>query len=212
LDAKIPYEVMSADEHDRLAALWGPLTDDVRELIRLALRTDADPDSIDAARTAIRTANDVLRSRQPDESQVVRYSVEGRPVVWSNAVIGLRNAIAPPLTVHHDDDATRCWSEFTLNSAYEGPPGLVHGGVCALVLDHVLGEAASGGLTKPLFTGTLTVRFVRGTPLGRLRADAAVERTEGVKSFVSGHLSDGEGITVEAEGIFIKPAWARDAE
>jgi Thioesterase superfamily len=212
LDAKVPYEVMSADEHDRLAALYGPLTDDVRELIRLALRTDADPDSIDAARTAIRTANDVLRSRQPDESQVVRYSVGGRPVVWGNAVIGLRNAIAPPLTIHHDDDATRCWSEFTLNSAYEGPPGLVHGGVCALVLDHVLGEAASAGLTKPLFTGTLTVRFVRGTPLGRLRADAAVERTEGVKSFVSGHLSDGEGITVEAEGIFIKPAWAREPE
>jgi hypothetical protein len=212
LDAKVPYKAMSADEHDRLAALYGPLTDDVRELIRLALRTDADPDSIDAARTAIRTANDVLRSRQPDESQVVRYSVGGRPVVWGNAVIGLRNAIAPPLTIHHDDDATRCWSEFTLNSAYEGPPGLVHGGVCALVLDHVLGEAASAGLTKPLFTGTLMVRFVRGTPLGRLRADAAVERTEGVKSFVSGHLSDGEGITVEAEGIFIKPAWARDAE
>ena len=212
MDAKVPYEVMSANEHDRLAALYGPLTDDVRELIRLALHTDADPDSIDAARTAIRTANDVLRSRQPDESQMVRHAVGGRPVVWSNAVIGLRNAIAPPLTIHHDDDGTRCWSEFTLNSAYEGPPGLVHGGVCALVLDHVLGEAASAGLTKPLFTGTLTVRFVRGTPLGRLRADAAVERTEGVKSFVSGHLSDGEGITVEAEGIFIKPAWARDAE
>ena len=212
MDAKVPYEVMSADEHDRLAALYGPLTDDVRELIRLALRTDADPDSIDAARTAIRTANDVLRSRQPDESQVVRYSVGGRPVVWGNAVIGLRNAIAPPLTIHHDDDATRCWSEFTLNSSYEGPPGLVHGGVCALVLDHVLGEAASAGLTKPLFTGTLTVRFVRGTPLGRLRAEAAVERTEGVKSFVSGHLSDGEGITVEAEGTFIKPAWARGPE
>ena len=212
MDAKVPYEVMSADEHDRLAALYGPLTDDVRELIRLALRTDADPDSVDAARTAIRAANDVLRSRQRDESQLVRHAVAGRPVVWGNAVIGLRNAIAPPLTIHHDDDGTRCWSEFTLNSAYEGPPGLVHGGVCALVLDHVLGEAASAGLTKPLFTGTLTVRFVRGTPLGRLRADAAVERTEGVKSFVSGHLSDGEGITVEAEGIFIKPAWARDAE
>jgi hypothetical protein len=212
LDAKIPYEVMSTDEHDRLEALYGPLTDDVRELIRLALHTDADPDSVDAARTAIRAANDVLRSRQRDESQLVRYSVGGRPVVWGNAVIGLRNAIAPPLTIHHDDDGTRCWSEFSLNSAYEGPPGLVHGGVCALVLDHVLGEAASAGLTKPLFTGTLTVRFVRGTPLGRLRADAAVERTEGVKSFVSGHLSDGEGITVEAEGIFITPAWARDAE
>jgi acyl-coenzyme A thioesterase PaaI-like protein len=88
----------------------------------------------------------------------------------------------------------------------------VHGGVCALVLDHVLGEAASAGLTKPLFTGTLTLRFVRGTALGRLRAEATIERTEGVKSFVSGHLSDADGVTVEAEGIFITPSWARAAE
>jgi hypothetical protein len=54
------------------------------------------------------------------------------------------------------------------------------------------------------------VRYVRGTPLGRLLADAAVERTEGFKSFVSGHLSDAEGITAEAEGIFIQPTWARE--
>ncbi len=208
---EIPYEVMSADEHDRLAGLYGPLTDAVRELMHATIRTEADQDAITAARTAIQAATDALRSRQRDETQVVRYAVGGRPVVWSNAVIGLRNPIAPPLTIHHGEDGTQCWSDFTLNGAYEGPPGLVHGGVCALVLDHVLGEAASEGLTKPLFTGTLTVRFVRGTPLGRLRAEAAVERTEGVKSFVSGHLSDAEGITVEAEGIFIKPAWARDA-
>jgi hypothetical protein len=208
---EIPYEVMSADEHDRLAGLYGPLTDAVRELMDATIHTEADQDAITAARTAIQAATDALRSRQRDETQVVRYAVGGRPVVWSNAVIGLRNPIAPPLTIHHGEDGTQCWSDFTLNGAYEGPPGLVHGGVCALVLDHVLGEAASEGLTKPLFTGTLTVRFVRGTPLGRLRAEAAVERTEGVKSFVSGHLLDAEGITVEAEGIFIKPAWARDA-
>ena len=208
---EIPYEVMSAAEHDRLAGLYGPLTDAVRELMDATIRTEADQDAITAARTAIQAATDALRSRQRDETQVVRYAVGGRPVVWSNAVIGLRNPIAPPLTIHHGEDGTQCWSDFTLSKVYEGPPGLVHGGVCALVLDHVLGEAASEGLTKPLFTGTLTVRFVRGTPLGRLRAEAAVERTEGVKSFVSGRLSDAEGITVEAEGIFIKPAWARDA-
>jgi hypothetical protein len=206
----IPHEVMTADEHERLAAMYGPLTDDVRELIHAALRTDAEQDSIDAARTAIRAATDALRSRKRDESQVAHYVVGGRPVVWSNAVIGLRNAIAPPLTIHHEGDRTRCWSEFTLNAAYEGPPGLVHGGVCALILDHVLGEAASEGLTKPLFTGTITVRYVRGTPLGRLRAEAAVERTEEIKSFVSGRLSDAGGVTAEAEGIFIRPAWARE--
>jgi hypothetical protein len=202
---------MGADEHDRLAGLYGPLTDAVRELMDATIRTEADQDAIAAARAAIQAATDALRSGQRDETQIVRYAVGGRHVVWSNAVIGLRNPIAPPLTIHHSEDGTQCWSDFTLNGAYEGPPGLVHGGVCALVLDHVLGEAASEGLTKPLFTGTLTVRFVRGTPLGRLRAEAVVERTEGVKSFVSGHLSDAEGITVEAEGIFIKPAWARDA-
>jgi acyl-coenzyme A thioesterase PaaI-like protein len=54
------------------------------------------------------------------------------------------------------------------------------------------------------------VRYVRGTPLGRLRAEAAVERTEEIKSFVSGRLSDAEGVTAEAEGIFIRPAWARE--
>ena len=202
------HEVMSAGEHDRLAALYGPLTDDVRELIEAALRTEADQDVVDTARSAIRAATAALRRSQRDDSQVVRYAVNGRPVVWNNTVVGLRNPIAPPLTIHHD--GTRWWSEFTLGAAYEGPPGLVHGGVCALLLDQVLGEAASEGLTKPLFTGTITVRYVRGTPLGRLRAEAAVERTDETKSFVSGHLSDSEGVTVEAEGIFVRPAWARE--
>jgi Thioesterase superfamily len=207
---KIPYEVMSADEHDRLTALYGPLTDAVRDLIDATIHTEADQDTIGSARAAIEAVTETLRTGQRDESQVVYYAVDGRPLAWSNAVIGLRNPIAPPLSIHHDGDGSRCWSEFSLNAAYEGPPGLVHGGVCALVLDHVLGEAASEGLTKPLFTGTITVRYLRGTPLGKLRAEAAVERTEGIKTFVSGHLSDSEGITAEAEGIFIQPAWARE--
>ena len=87
----------------------------------------------------------------------------------------------------------------------------MHGGVCALVLDHILGEAASAGLTKPKFTGTITLRYLRGTPLGPLRAEASIERIEGVKTFARGYLTDAEGITVEAEGVFIRPAWARDA-
>src|SRR5207249_893639 len=200
---------MSADEHDRLAALYGPLTHAVRDLIEATIHTEADQDTIHSARAAIEAVTETLRAEQRGESQAMYHAVNGRPVVWSNAVIGLRNPIAPPLTIHHDGEGARCWSEFTLGAAYEGPPGLAHGGVCALVLDHVLGEAASEGLTKPLFTGTITVRYLRGTPLGRLRAEAAVERTEDIKTFVSGHLSDADGITAEAEGIFIKPVWAR---
>ena len=87
----------------------------------------------------------------------------------------------------------------------------MHGGICALVLDHILGEAASDGLTKPMFTGTITLRYLRGTPLGPLRAEAFVERTEGIKTYVRGHLMRRRRGDVEAEGVFIRPAWARDA-
>ena len=90
------------------------------------------------------------------------------------------------------------------------PPGRVHGGVSALVLDHMLGEAASEGLSRARFTGTITVKYLRGTPLGPLRCDAWIDRTEGAKAFAKGTISDAEGVTVEAEGVFIEPAWARD--
>jgi hypothetical protein len=46
--------------------------------------------------------------------------------------------------------------------------------------------------------------------LGPLRAEAFIERTESVKTFARGYLSDADGHTVEAEGVFIRPAWARN--
>jgi acyl-coenzyme A thioesterase PaaI-like protein len=53
------------------------------------------------------------------------------------------------------------------------------------------------------------MRYLRTTRLGRLHAEARIDRTEGVKTYVVGRLSDDEGVTVEAEGVFIKPKWAR---
>jgi acyl-coenzyme A thioesterase PaaI-like protein len=99
--------------------------------------------------------------------------------------------------------------DFHLGAAYEGPPGHVHGGVAALVLDHLLGEAASDGI-NPRLTGTISFRYVRATRLGRLHAEATTTHTEGVKTYAVGHLADDEGITVEAEGVFIQPRWVRD--
>ena len=115
---------------------------------------------------------------------------------------------APPLVIHRDEDGRR-WTDFHLGAAYEGPPGHVHGGVSALILDHVLGEAASPD-GKPRFTGSITVRYLRACPLGPLHAEAQITRVDGVKTFVSGYISDAEGITVEAEGVFITPRWLRD--
>jgi hypothetical protein len=138
-----------------------------------------------------------------------RHEATGRPVVWSNPVIGVRNPLAPPLTVHHEPGG-RCWSEFTLGRVYEGPPGLVHGGISAMILDQLLGEVATDGLMTPKYTGTITVKYLRGTPLGPLRAEAFVERSENHKTYARGFISDAQGPTAEAEGVFIMPVWARD--
>jgi len=118
------------------------------------------------------------------------------------------NALAPPVLTRREESG-RVVADFHLGAAYEGPPGYVHSGVSALILDHLLGEAASPD-RKPRFTGSITVRYLRATPLGPLRVEAVRTRTEGVKTYCTGHIADAEGMTVEAEGVFITPRWLRD--
>lgn len=203
------YDVVTADEYDRLRSLYGPLADSIRRLVSAGVHTDVDQDTVRQAQAAIDAVTEMLERKQRTVTTLVHEGT-GRPLPWANPAVGLRNAIAPPMEVRYEDDG-RCWSEFTLGPAYEGPPGWVHGGICALVLDHILGEAATDGLLEPKFTGTITVRYLRGTPLGPLRAEAYIDRSEGAKTYARGYLSDADGVTVEAEGVFIVPAWARDA-
>jgi acyl-coenzyme A thioesterase PaaI-like protein len=203
------FEVLSAAEADRVTALYAPLADAVRELIDATIRTEADDHVVADARSAIEAVTESLRHRVRPLG--VSYRIDDRPLPLGNAVVGVCNPIAPPVVVHHEGSG-RCWSEFVLGSAYEGPPKLVHGGVSALVLDHMLGEAASEGLSRARFTGTITVKYLRGTPLGPLRCEAWIDRQEGVKTFARGSISDANGVTVEAEGVFIEPAWARDGQ
>lgn len=204
------WDVISAEECDRLQSLYGPLAQAVRRLIDASIRTGVDEDTIRQAQLAIEAVSESLESTQTDRPRALRHAETGLPVAWTNPAVGRHNPVAPAMTVHHEPDGA-CWSEFTLGPVYEGPPGLVHGGICALVLDQILGEVATDGMSKPLFTGTITLKYLRGTPLGPLRAEAFIERTESYKTYARGIIRDAEGTTVEAEGVFIMPAWARDA-
>jgi len=209
LNSEIQFDYIGPDEYNRLRDVYEPLTQSIRRLVAAGIRTGVDQDTIRDAIAAIDATTETLE-RAESNTSTLRHAGTGRPLAWTNPAIGLRNAMAPPMEINEDGDG-RYWSEFTLGAAYEGPPGLVHGGIGALVLDHILGEAASVGLTQPLFTGTITLRYLRGTPLGPLRAEAYIERTEGFKTYARGFLGDADGPTVEADGVFIRPAWARDA-
>jgi len=199
---------ITEDELERQHALYGPFTDAVRDLVDATIRTEVDDDEIRAVQAEVEALTARLRSRQLDGPYGVRFSSGGRGRPWGNPVVGLRNPAAPPVVVERDPSG-RAWSSFHLGAAFEGPPGLVHGGVSAMVLDQLLGEATGAG-GKPGMTGTLTLRYRRGTPLGDLRGEAWIERSEGIKTWAKGHLMDADGVTVEAEGLFILPRWARE--
>lgn len=186
-----------------LAAVYEPLASSVRELIDVTIRTEVDAATVLKARALIDTAAHELSRALMPGAFGLRTISDGQGSAWGNVVIGIRNPVARPLVIHHEPDG-QVWTEFELGAAFEGPAGHVHGGISAMVLDHVLGATAHQP-GRPAYTGTLTLRYVRGTPLGPLRAQARVVRVEGVKTFAAGEISDEQGVTVQAEGVFIHP-------
>ncbi|OCB37782.1 thioesterase [Mycobacterium malmoense] len=175
----------------------------VRKLVDATIRTELEPNAIAFTTVQIDAITGRLSAEQIPGSFGERTRADGQSAASGNAVIGVRNPLAPPLVIHEGNGLV--WSELVLGAAYEGPAGHVHGGVCAMVLDHVLGATAHKP-GRPAYTGTLTLRYHRGTPLLKpLRAEAWVDRVEGVKTFAAGQLSDSDGVTVSAEGVFIHP-------
>lgn len=202
------YQVDDAtpEEIEAERATYAPIAHATRRLADLSIRTRVSPEDAATAREHLEAAIALLDKDVDAEPYGVRYSSSGITRAWGNAAVGIRNPVAPPLTIVSEEDGVS--AEFELSSAYEGPPNLVHGGVSALILDQLLGEAAAAA-GKPGMTGTLTVRYRRATPLGALRAEAQVDRVDGIKTYVVGHIADAEGVCVEAEGVFILPRWAR---
>lgn len=209
-----PFEYRTVDMTDeefaREQAVYGDLTAALRRLNQASLRTTVDQATIKEAQEQIEQLTARLEEQMIPANFGVVVTTSGRVRGYGNAVVGLRNPIAPPLRIVQDRDEGSASSTFELTPLYEGPPGMVHGGVAALVLDQVFGEAAAAG-GSPGMTGTLTLRYRRPTALGLCSAKAWVDRRDGIKTVVKGWLKNADGeVTVEAEGLFILPRWARE--
>lgn len=127
----------------------------------------------------------------------------GEGVTRHDPVSGPENALAPPLPLRGLPDGS-IEGHATLGLPYQGPPGCVHGGVSALLLDHTLGVANHWAGDSGM-TGTLTLRYHRPTPLFvELTVRARQVSVEGRKICTTGEiLADGE-VCVSAEGLFIR--------
>jgi acyl-coenzyme A thioesterase PaaI-like protein len=126
----------------------------------------------------------------------------GEGVTRHDPVTGPENAIAPPLhLVGRDDGAIE--GRVVLGLPYQGPPGCVHGGVSALLLDHTLG-VANHWAGESGMTGTLTLRYHRPTPLfEELVVSARQVSVDGRKIRTTGEITAGGEVCVSADGIFI---------
>jgi len=126
-------------------------------------------------------------------------------------IMGMANPIAPVSRIEWGQGDT-VHLHLRFGSAYEGPPGSVHGGMLAAAFDEVLGmtQSLSG---QPGMTGTLTVRYRRPTPLHRdLRFEGTLDRVDGRKIFTHARCFDGDTMTADADGLFVRVDFAKIAD
>lgn len=125
-------------------------------------------------------------------------------------VLGILNPVSPVAQMRVEDD--QIVGSVTMGSVYNGPPGSVHGGMIALVMDELLGSTCVAA-DLGAFTGTLSVRYQRLVPLDtEVKLRGWVDRIEGRKVFAKGEISLDEVVLTTAEGIFIRPADAMPAD
>lgn len=114
---------------------------------------------------------------------------------------GRATPISPPMELWLDGDRVR--GKANLGLPFQGPPGRVHGGVIAAMLDVLMAKTQDLSGTMGV-TGTLNIRYIRGTPLKTdIDMEARILRTEGRKLFCEGRFFVNGEQTVHAEGIWI---------
>lgn len=126
----------------------------------------------------------------------------GEGVPRHDPVTGPENALAPPLHLVGLEDGS-VTAAVRLGLAYQGPPGCVHGGISALLLDHTLGVANAWAGSSGV-TGTLTLRYHRPVPLfEELTVSARQVAVDGRKITATGTISRDSEVLVSAQGLFI---------
>jgi uncharacterized protein (TIGR00369 family) len=194
-----------ADERDIRRAAVGELGTALRELVDAAVRTETSVEELAAATAEARALTARLRAESRGLHDIATVDDPEIGERWYSPVYGPGNPVAPPL-VATDSPEGRATGRATLGKAHEGPPGLVHGGVVATLLDHVLARAVRaagrGGLTA-----TLTVTFRRPVQLGvPLRATAELTGQDGRRTTATARLvaeDDPDTTLAEAEGLFV---------
>lgn len=186
------------------AVAWEPtderreLGESLRRLLDVVVKTGASPAEMKAATAAI----DELTAKLSASTVRADHSIAaGSYRAHMSLVGGLSHPIAPQLQMQVDGDTGR--GDVVIGPVYQGGPGLVHGGILALLIDHAMGNVAAT-VERPAMTVRLAMRYVRPTPLGvPLTVTVRLARAEGRRLHLTAEISANGEVTVDAEAVFL---------
>jgi uncharacterized protein (TIGR00369 family) len=93
----------------------------------------------------------------------------------------------------------------TVPTTYEGPPGYLHGGIIATLLDEAMSKAVRTRGTVAM-TRHMEVEYLRPVRSGSpIRVEGRVMRSDGRKNWLEAKIVDEGGVVLaEAKGVFIE--------
>ena len=140
----------------------------LRQVTALAAALEQEDDALEQLIGDLERAEEILRQRVPaDATPRVGPDApnDGRVYVDHAFDIGAHNACFPEYEIVVVDEAS-AYGSVSFPIAYEGPPGVVHGGFLALFFDCVVQHHnCEVGLAGK--TWSLAVRYSRPAPLGK---------------------------------------------
>ncbi|NUP45333.1 MAG: PaaI family thioesterase [Streptomyces sp.] len=204
----LPAETPPPDTEDleRRRAAIAALGRELRSFVDASVTTVAPTEALYRLADEVRRLTGQLTGRRRVRSEIPAVDEFPGGVRMYSPVTGHGSPLAPPMEVTRDGDGVV--GHCTLGVAHEGPPGYVHGGMSAMLLDELMGWAcyAAG---SPAMTVSLGMRYHGPVPLETpLRVRARVTGTEERKIRVAGSISTEQNASlalVTADAVFVSP-------
>lgn len=150
--------------------------------------------------------------RVPSYNRSLKYAAGGvylSKIIQSKARLFTRNVrelgASFEYAVFVNEKEQRCACIFQAGHLLEGPPGHVHGGAIATMIDTVTGTLATI-ISGPVMTANLNINYRSPIPLGStLLIESSLDKKEGRKTFLLCKVTstDGSKLHTETTALFL---------
>lgn len=179
----------------------------MRSLSEAVVRSEAEIDELLGAAAVARDLAERLWLSARDVRHLPSVDDLREGIRYFSLGTGLGHPVSPPLRLSEEPDGTLV-GRADLGARLEGPPGLLHGGMIALLFDEVLGWAAARAHAHGM-TAQLEITYRRAVPLDvEIVIVARTTGHEGRKVWVEATLAAAESpdtTLATAKALFVRP-------